>query len=105
MDCTPFNVYESATHADWHEVVGRCVARLNLQIEGEPLFCASNEPSADACVRIWRLPRQRDDSRVSLLRYRIKNGNRRLRHTTWRKSGVFTKRFTFAKKYELRQIV
>ena len=31
-DCTPFNVDESATHADWHEVVGRCVARLNLRI-------------------------------------------------------------------------
>ena len=52
-DCTPFNVYESATHADWHEVAGRCVARLNLRIEGASFFS-------------------------SLLRYCIKSGDRRL---------------------------
>ena len=29
----PFNVYESATHVDWHEVAGRCVVRFNLRID------------------------------------------------------------------------
>ena len=71
-DCTPFNVYESATYADWHEVAGRCVVRLNLWIEGEPLFS-------------------------SLLRYCIKSSDRRLRHTIWRKSWCFDKLYHFIK--------
>ena len=39
------------------------------------------------------------------LLYCIKSGDKRLRHTIWRKSWCFAKRFSYAKKYEFCQIV